>query len=221
MPFVDAHTHRPQEVGILAVINLHRDAVEVPSEGYFSAGLHPWFLREETLEEELLQLRGFLEKPNMVALGECGLDRLAKTPWGLQLEAFHRQLELADVFGKPVIIHNVRSGSELLQIRKSNSAGKPWLLHGFHGSQREAELFLQQGCYLGFGRMVLKPGSRAAEACRIAPVGRILPETDDSAMDIGEVVRTMAALKSMDEQEVMSRLYDNFITFFGTGKATL
>lgn len=218
MKLVNAHTHKLPDRGVLSVVNLHKDERDVPEEGYWSTGIHPWFIRKETLSEELGRLRGNLGRPNVLAVGECGLDRLAKAPVELQREVFVRHLELAVEYGKPVIIHNVRSGSELLQLRKSETAAQPWLLHGFHGSEREAELFLQQGCYLGFGPLIFRQQSKAANACKQVPLERILPETDDENIDVMTVITEIARLKNLDVPFVASTLYHNFVHFFNINK---
>lgn len=210
----NAHTHRISSKGEVAVINLHRDAREVPAEGYWSVGIHPWHILPETLEKELERLRYFLSCQNVVAVGECGLDRLAGTSMELQHEAFSRQLALAREFSKPLIIHNVRAGSELLQYRKQHTDSKPWLLHGFTGSTREAELFLQLGCYLGFGRHLFNPKSKAAAVCSLTPVDRILPETDASEIPVSAVIEKMAILKEMPIPVMQKQLLENFRRLF-------
>ncbi len=217
MYHVDAHTHRTPSAGTLAVVNLHREAVSLPAEQYLSVGIHPWFVQPDTLEDELARLTRFLDQPSVVAVGECGLDRLSKVPMDLQRTAFTRQLTLARRYGKPVIVHNVRSGSDLLQLRKGLSDPTPWMIHGFHGSLREAELFVQQGCYLGFGRKVLDGSSRAAMACAAVPMERILPETDDTGLSVADIIEAIAVAKKQNPAGVMSALYANFVRFFQIG----
>jgi TatD DNase family protein len=214
MQYVNAHTHRLPPEGTLAVTNLDKDAVEIPSEGLWSAGIHPWFICEETLEQEMARLRGWMTHPRVVAVGECGLDRLARTPLALQQNVFLKQLDMAREFLKPVIIHNVRAGSELLQIRKGLKDPTLWLIHGFHGSQREAELLVQQGCFLGFGKMLLNPNSRAVKACEAIPMQWILPETDDAPLGIETIVSTIARIKKLPVDEVGEALFDNFARCF-------
>lgn len=212
--YPNAHTHRIPVTDELAVVNLDRDAREVPAEGYWSVGIHPWHIQQKTLEEELKRLRHFLSYPNVVAVGECGLDRLAGTSMELQHEAFSRQLALAREFSKPLIIHNVRAGSELLQYRKQHSDGMPWLLHGFTGSTREAELFLHHGCYLGFGKHLFNSRTKAAAVSSMAPVDRILPETDASEISVSAVIEKMATLKEMPIHDMQKQLLENFRRLF-------
>ncbi len=221
MKYVNAHTHRVQESGVTAVMNLHKDAAEVPENGFYSAGIHPWFISEgQQLEEDFSRLQNMLTAKNVVAVGECGLDRLARTPFPIQTEVFERQLLLASEFKKPVIIHNVRSGSELLQIRKNTPAGNPWLLHGYHGSIREAELFLQHGCLFGFGKHLFNPRSNAVASCRFLPGENILPETDDAEITVKEVIEMIATIKNIDFQKLNEQLHKNFVSFFNQIKNT-
>ena len=50
---------------------------------YRSAGLHPWFLTEQTLETSVEWLADLAREPNVVAIGEAGLDKVTGTPWAL------------------------------------------------------------------------------------------------------------------------------------------
>ncbi len=214
MMFVDAHTHQPPPHGVLAVVNLHKDSVEVPEEGLFSAGIHPWFIRQERWEEDLLWVDQRLARVNVIALGECGLDRLAKTSWPLQRKIFVQQLALAETYAKPVIIHEVRAGSELLQIRKQMQTGQQWLLHGYHGSMHETEQWLMQGCFFGFGKHLFNPKSKAVVACIALPIENILPETDDSGIPVQDVIKAIAHLKDQEEDAVTAQLFRNFVHFY-------
>lgn len=211
---VDAHTHRAPPDDVLAVVNLPKDSVDVPEAGFFSAGIHPWFIRHERWKEDLLWLEQRLGFTNVLAVGECGLDRLAKTPWKLQQEVFEQQLMLAETYAKPVIIHNVRAGSELLQIRKQMNPVQRWLLHGYHGALREAELMLMHGCFFGFGKHLFQPKSRAAASCRFLPIGNILPETDDADILVQDVIKAIANIKELNEDMITAQLYSNFLNFF-------
>lgn len=216
MRHVNAHTHRVQPAGTLAVMNLDRGSSSVPAEGLWSVGIHPWFIDEQSVDEEIMRIRSWLSLPRVVAVGECGLDRLSRVPMTLQTTVFLKQLELAKEFRKPVIIHNVKAGSDLLQIRKSMNCEKPWLIHGFHGSQREAELFIQQGCYLGFGKMLLNPRSRAVKTCEATPLQWILTETDDATIELHAILQSIAQIKKVPVEEIASALEQNFNTLFGS-----
>lgn len=214
MQYVNAHTHRVPETGVTAVVNIHQDSIEVPDYGLYSAGIHPWFIREEHLKEDFSRLRRMLKAGNVVAIGECGLDRLAKASHDLQRRVFEQHLLYAEEFNKPVIIHNVRSSNELLQIRNSTTGRQPWLLHGFHGSTREAELFLKKGCLFGFGRHLFNPKSKSAAACYCLPSKNILPETDDANIPVQTVIERISEIKEIDLQQITEQMIMNFVNFF-------
>jgi TatD DNase family protein len=216
MTLVNAHTHRLPAAGEIAVVNLHKDASEVPSDGWYSAGIHPWFIPpEEATDAALALLHDHLRRPNVVALGECGLDKLARTPMDTQFRIFREQLALAKALSKPVIIHNVRSGGELLHIHKSETLKLPWLFHGFTGTEQEARMIAGHGCLLGFGKHLFNPRSKASATCAATPMEHILPETDDSAVSIGMVITRIAELKGIPLEEVAEVLHRNFCSFFG------
>jgi TatD DNase family protein len=212
--YVNAHTHHLPPEGVLAVVNLHRDAGSVPPTGYFSAGIHPWLVRPELGEREFGWLEKMLEAPNVVAVGECGLDKLAKTPWALQMHYFEKQILIAETSNKPMIIHNVRAGSDLLQLKKQLAPGAQWLLHGYHGSSREAELLMMQGCLFSFGKHLFQATSKASGVCKTLPIECILPETDDSNILIGKVIEAIAEIRGADPLEIAQQLHRNFVNLF-------
>ncbi|HEV7444687.1 MAG TPA: TatD family hydrolase, partial [Steroidobacteraceae bacterium] len=71
---------------------------------FATAGVHPHYARE--LSDELLaELHQLALLPEVVAVGECGLDYYRDlSPRAAQQKAFHRQLELAALVGKPVFL---------------------------------------------------------------------------------------------------------------------
>lgn len=215
MYFVNAHTHKKTLIDDeITVINIDKDQKRVPEAGYYSAGIHPWFIKAVSIDNDIALITLFASKPNVVAIGECGLDKLSKTSRDIQIKVFEKQIEISEEYNKPLIIHNVRSGSDLLQIRKSFSTKIPWLIHGFNGSNREAELFLQQGCYLSFGRHLFNKYSKAAKVSCFCPLDRILSETDNHDISIKEVVNTLAKIRGTTTDQIKISLYKNFTAFF-------
>ena len=82
----------------------------------FSAGLHPWHADQISLETLSARLKECLVSPDLVAIGETGLDKVCKTAMNLQKDVFEFQLEIASRIHKPVIIHCVRAWDELIEI---------------------------------------------------------------------------------------------------------
>ena len=80
MPFVDIHTHTVEvRDDLLQIVNLDLNQ-PCPEQGYYSYGIHPWALDnvDFLLEEAFALLKERLQSPNVIALGEAGLDKTHK-----------------------------------------------------------------------------------------------------------------------------------------------
>ena len=114
--FVNIHTHKESELGI-SIFNA--PLLEAwSSYKYLSFGLHPWEIEKVPCEEYYSLIRKICKRELLVAIGEIGLDRAISTPLEIQKEVFIRQLEIAEEYKLPVIIHSVRTNSDLLQIKR-------------------------------------------------------------------------------------------------------
>lgn len=143
----DFHTHVPAP---RAIINTS-PGDERP-EGYlYSVGIHPWESATAS-EADFKAILDDLSDANVVAIGECGLDRLRGPELAIQRDVFVRQLELAEKAGKPVIIHCVRAFDELLRLRKQLRPSVDWIVHGFRGKPELARQLADTGMYLSLGR---------------------------------------------------------------------
>lgn len=123
----------------------------------------------------------------LVALGETGLDRhWDDSPFELQRDFLMRTLEQGRRKRLPVIIHSRDANDDLDQLlREFYSGSRPdWrvgVIHSFSGTPAQAERWLELGFYLGFGGFVTYPSksfSNIREAALVAPLDRILLETD-------------------------------------------
>ena len=83
----------------------------------FSAGLHPWDVTGHD-EEAFRNLEELIAKPQVLAVGECGFDTLKGPSHELQEQAFVRQVELSERYGKPMILHVVRDFDSVIRLRK-------------------------------------------------------------------------------------------------------
>ena len=137
--YIDIHTHKftPGQ-DIKSVINLRIGDAELPGllpGQLYSAGIHPWDLKNDcNYDEHFLLLSEIVKKDEVIAVGETGLDKVCSSDYTLQSKVFIKQLEIAENCSKPVIIHCVRLYSELIQIRKNLNYPTPWILHGKRGS---------------------------------------------------------------------------------------
>ena len=208
MIYIDVHSHSAIASPDTVKIVNNDSAVS----GFFSAGLHPWKLSAETLENSLAALEKRLRLPSCVALGEAGLDKICATAWELQTEAFKRQIEFAEHYGKPLIIHCVRAAQEVLELKKKSRV--PWIFHGFRSSPESAESLVKKGFYLSLGAPLLDC-EKTRNAFRAVPAEHIFFETDESTVSIKEIYSEAVKLKDIQEKELCDTIKNNFINVFG------
>lgn len=168
----DWHTHRPD--ARRAIINL--PSIDAPLQPglLYSVGIHPWDAGEAT-PELLADLRRRAANPQIVAIGEAGLDRLRGPELAIQLPIFEQQAQIASDLGKPLIIHSVRTIPEILAAHKRMRPEVPWIIHGFRGGPEAArQILARPGIYISLG-------SRSRpDAAAVIPPSRLLRESDTS-----------------------------------------
>lgn len=151
---------------------------------YQSIGIHPWYIENE--DEQFRILEKEITGKRMVALGEAGLDKMAKTPLNRQREIFLQQALLAEKVQKPVIIHCVKAWDELIALKKEIKPSVAWIVHGFRGKPEQARQLVQHGFWLSFGTY-FNPDS-----LQKAWPERCLAETDEENLSIREVYQQFA-----------------------------
>ena len=130
--FIDIHTHTVHtDSNLIQIVNLNLNQ-PCPEQGFFSYGIHPWEADKADFQMEtaLQSLEEKVKLPNVVALGEAGLDKMHKATFERQIELFERQIELSETMQKPMILHDVRSHNEIIALRKKHKAVQPWIVHG-------------------------------------------------------------------------------------------
>ena len=256
MPFIDSHTHldflefdvdRSQVVNraikakisriIISATTAHgwqnlENIVEKHSPLCFSAyGLHPMFMSEHQ-EKHLEGLPRFLQKERAVAVGEIGLDYFIplsnpSADKQAQLDLFIAQLEIASEMKLPVIIHARKSLDIILKYlrRYPDIRGS---IHGFSGSEQQANQLIDLGFYLGFGGPITYTrATKLQKLVKTLPLESILLETDSPdqpvASHYGErnepaflpkVAETIATLRGISIKQVASTTTKNAQTLF-------
>ncbi|WOT06015.1 TatD family hydrolase [Shewanella youngdeokensis] len=152
----------------------------------FSLGIHPWYC-DLTTDSWLSNLRQRLttlqQSPRLVAIGECGLDKLHKSNFYTQLSVFQVHMELAKEFDLPLIIHCVKSHQEMLKCLKEANNPKAGVIHGFSGSPELAMQYVNLGYKLGVGGLVLNDNaSKLQQTISLLPSTAFVLETDSPAM---------------------------------------
>lgn len=162
----DIHTHNPEATD--AVINLGRGESPGRSDGLYSVGWHPWW----GPEADLGWVESEARRPEVVMIGECGVDRLRGGDIGRQIELTRWHAELAERLQKPLILHIVGAWSEIIGLRKRMKPSQPWIVHGFRGKAALARQLLEAGFHLSLG-----PKAPAGLA-EVIPEDKLLHETD-------------------------------------------
>jgi len=203
-------------------------ANEIPGLVY-TLGIHPLYSNQAQegdiaiLEEQITQS---LSDPRFVGVGEIGLDYFVE---GLdphkQEYFFNAQLDLAQQFQLPVILHVRRSQDAILKaLRRRNISGG--IAHAFNGSFQQAEQFIGLGFKLGFGGAATY--ERALQIRRLLaelPIDSIVTETDSPDIPpawlrkegitfnepafLPRIAKTMASIRGMNESEFASAVWGN------------
>ena len=197
IPF-DFHTHRLDATGALISVDPRRFSPE-PGKWY-SVGFHPWDAIGELTEDDFELLQQCAVHPQVLAIGETGMDSHRGAEMEVQRQVFSRHLTLAAALGKSVIVHSVKTAQEIIALRRQLRLTDVTLaIHGMRANERVARLLLDEGCYLSFG---LKFNSRTLLE---TPLDRLLIETDDAEVTIEEVAATVATLLGTGTEEVICR----------------
>ena len=160
---------------------VHQYSQEIPGLVY-TLGIHPLYTNQaqegdiETLEKRIVES---LSDPRFVGMGEIGLDYFVEDLDPHKQEFFfNAQLDLAQKYQLPVILHVRRSQDAILKAlrRRSIPSG---IAHAFNGSFQQAEQFIELGFVLGFGGAATY--ERALQIRRLLkelPLDSIVTETD-------------------------------------------
>ena len=216
-PFVNIHTHTEQSGdNLIQIVNLDLNK-PCPEQGYYSYGIHPWALDKADfqVEESFSLLEQRLQLPNVIALGEAGLDKMHKDSFEQQIAVFERQIELSEALQKSMILHDVRSHNEIIALRKKHKVQQPWILHGFNGTEQDIQQLTRQGVYLSVGESLLHPERKIYNSFRFIDLDYLFLETDMSEVGIETIYEAAAKLLGIDIVVLQRRLFANFARLFG------
>ena len=199
-----------------------------------TAGVHPHDSSSWT-QDTADALRQLADQPEVVAIGECGLDfnRNFSTPEE-QERAFSAQLALAAERGMPVFLHCRDAHDRFLALLD------PWLprlpgavLHCFTGTLDEAQACLARGIYLGITGWVCdeRRGLELRDVLPYIPADRLFVETDapyllprdlspkpasrrNEPAHLGHILACVAQLRGEDAQWLSDVTNQNVQTLF-------
>ena len=201
--FFNIHTHvsvHPEsEILSLAPEELSTDNRSL----YASVGIHPWTLTKENAGIQWNALCESIKDKRIVAIGECGLDKLKGPSMELQTAVFKQEAALAEDSSLPLIIHCVKAFNELIQLKKEISPRQYWIIHGFRGKLPLALDCIRHGFYLSIGSHFQE------NTLKTIPLDRLFIETDESEESIGSIYQRVAETKGISQQELLEAINKN------------
>jgi len=214
MEYFNFHTHQfTNQSNVVELVNQYpKDFDETIS--FYSIGIHPWYIDENRIDEDLRIIEEKLQTLNCLAIGECGLDKRIEVPFDLQISIFEKQLELAEKYKKPVVIHCVAAFQEVMAIKKKKNISVPMIIHGFSKNNQIAEQLIKAGFYLSFGKYLLK-NPDLKTVFQNVPNDRFFLETDTIEESIQQVYELASEYKGLYLKELQDVILSNYRKLFG------
>jgi TatD DNase family protein len=202
-----------------------------------TAGVHP---HEAQLADQaaLHKLDGLLAEPDVLAVGEIGLDYYYDhSPRELQKQAFAQQMEIAAARRRPIVVHcrpsegSSNAWDDTLEMIEIDWAGTNLggILHCFTGEWEHARRAMDCGFLISFaGNVTFPRAENIREVAARVPLDRMLIETDAPFLApppyrgrrnepawVGRVAEKLAEVCGVTTEQVASSTANNFFRFFG------
>lgn len=196
---------------------------------YGMIGVHPdevGGLNDETFS----RMEQLLHEDKIVAVGEIGLDYYwDNESHDIQKHWFIKQLGLAEQLGLPVNIHSREAAADTMEILKAYGKNLKAIIHCYSYSREMAEAYVKMGYLIGVGGVVtFKNARRLKETVEALPLSHIVLETDcpylapepnrgkrNSSLNLPYVVKAIAKIKKVSEEEVIKVTAENARKFYG------
>lgn len=144
-----------------------------------SVGVHPMYQEQGAPTVEIL--KELADNPNVIAIGETGLDYYYNTDHvESQQLSLRNHIAVARELNKPLIIHTRDARKDTIDILRNEGAEQcGGVMHCFTESYEMACQALDLGFYISFsGIVTFKSARELQEVARKVPLDRILVETD-------------------------------------------
>jgi TatD DNase family protein len=234
LPFLDEIIKRAKDVGVSLIVspsvNLDSALKIIEISKKFEnvlpmIGIHPSEI-DNFNDEDLNQIEDFIKEEKIIGIGEIGLDYTYKTDKNKQKEIFEKQLQLAEKYKLPVVLHIRETFNEIFGILKNFKVIPIW--HSCTGNLEEVEKFLEIGGFISFsGIITFKNANRLREIAKIVPLERMFLETDSPYLTpepyrgkinepayIKFVYQKVAEIKNIEIGKVSNIIRNNFENLF-------
>jgi TatD DNase family protein len=189
-------------------------------------------MRADELPLALAEIEQLARHRRVRAVGETGLDHYRtrdEDGHRTQRDAFAWHIALAKATGKTLVIHDRDAHADILDVLDAEGVPQRVVMHCFSGDADFARACLDRGAWLSFaGPVTFKPNEHLREAVRVAPLDKILTETDapyltpvpfrgrsNASYLIPHTARFLAKVLGLDLTEVCRALDGNADDAFG------
>jgi TatD DNase family protein len=196
-----------------------------PGRVWATAGVHPHEARHG-----LDGLEALLARPEVVAVGECGLDfHYDHSPRDEQRDVFAAQIALAHAHDLPLVIHTREAWDDTFDVLAAEGVPRRTVFHCFTGDADDARRCLDVGALLSIsGLVTFKTADDIRAAVALAPLDRLMVETDSPFLTpvplrgkpnlpgyLPMVGAGIAAVKEVAADEVAAATWANSEAFYG------
>jgi TatD DNase family protein len=197
----------------------------------FTIGIHPSSTAGkpalDTIERFTEQVMKSENSDLLFGIGETGLDYFRmRRPKEEQKNSFEHQIQLAQKYRLPVIVHSRNASDESLAILQKYAPVKG-IMHCFSDGADYAKKFLDLGMHLSFaGNVTYKAAIKLQESAAYAPLDRLLIETDAPFLTpvplrgkknrpefVVHTYKFIAQLRGISEEKLVHEINDNFQSF--------
>ncbi|WP_185868576.1 TatD family hydrolase [Blattabacterium cuenoti] len=162
---------------ILKIIQFDK---KYPNICYPMIGLHPNYVNDKNLDQELSNIQNYMKKYRFLSVGEIGLDFHVSRKFEMEQKyVFQQQLTWANQMDLPVIIHSRNSFETILNILiQGNHIPLKGVFHCFNGNLEQALKIIKIGMKLGIGGIITFKNNKIVHFLKKIDLNHILLETD-------------------------------------------
>jgi TatD DNase family protein len=208
------------------MLDLERD---FPDRMHLMMGLHPTSVKPETYEDELRQVKEWLDKRPFVAVGEIGIDLYwDQSTLKEQQIAFKTQMEWAQEKELPIVIHCRNSFDEIFEVLEEVNDEKLYgIFHCFTGTLEQAQRAIAFGMKLGIGGVVTFKNGKIDQFLHEIPLEHLVLETDspylapvpyrgkrNESAYLVNVVKRLSEMYGLTEEEIAVATSQNALEVF-------
>jgi TatD DNase family protein len=206
------------------------DIATMYEEVYAAIGIHPSEAKHYK-ESDLEWLEQNLKHPKVKALGEMGLDYYwDKSQEVRQKELFIKQIQLANRYNLPIVVHMRDSLNDTYEIIKDYKDKNIFgVMHCYSGSWEFVKKFINIGMYISLaGPVTFKNARVPKEIAQKIDLNYLLVETDspylapmphrgktNESKNLKYIIREIANLRNIPVVEVENATFRNTVKLFG------